>query len=356
MKAAPAPKSRLADPLVTVDPLQIPNWDSLLARHPRAGPFHTAGWAKVLHETYGYFPQYLVVKRDQQLDSVVPLMEVKSWLTGTRGIALPYTDSCEPLGCDPVLKDKIFSHLIDLGEKRHWKYLEGRWEKSGFAEAPAWNEFFIHDLHLDADHEGLFSRFDSATRRSITGAKKRGVTVTIDQTLAGMKSFYRLHSRTRQRHGLPPQPFNFFRKIQQHLIARNLGMVILAKVEKTVVAAAVFLHFGTRAIYKFGASDLRFQNFRGNNAVMWEAIQWYCRNGFQSFDFGRSSVTNEGLRRFKLGWATNERKIQYVRYNFQQRQFVSGQDQAFGWHNRVFNNLPLPVSRMIGSTLYRHLA
>ena len=28
---------------------------------------------------------------------LLPLMEVDSWLTGRRGISLPFTDECEPL-------------------------------------------------------------------------------------------------------------------------------------------------------------------------------------------------------------------------------------------------------------------
>jgi hypothetical protein len=122
------------------------------------------------------------------------------------------------------------------------------------------------------------------------------------------------------------------------------------------VAAAVFFHWGKKAIYKYGASDEAYQHLRANNLVMWEAIKRYARNGFDQLHFGRTSLINEGLRRFKLGWNTEETMIEYVRYDWKEGGFVTAKDEASGWYNRVFRVLPVSVSRLVGSLLYRHVA
>jgi hypothetical protein len=67
-------------------------------------------------------------------------------------------------------------------------------------------------------------------------------------------------------------------------------------------------------------------------------------------------MANEGLRRFKLGWGTSEDKIKCFKYDFRKKIFVTDSDDAFGWHNRIFQSLPNFVSRMTGKMLYRHWA
>src|SRR5436190_11674249 len=84
-----------------VDPLVDPNWDNAVANLPGASFFHTAAWARVLRDTYQFQPTYFTDQRpDGTIDALVPVMEVDSWLTGRRGISLPFTDECCPLGAD----------------------------------------------------------------------------------------------------------------------------------------------------------------------------------------------------------------------------------------------------------------
>ncbi len=89
---------------------------------------------------------------------------------------------------------------------------------------------------------------------------------------------------------------------------------------------------------------------------MWEAIKWYAAKGYASLHFGRSSIANEGLRRYKLGFGTAEYKIDYFKYDYRKAAFVAERDKVFGWFNGVFRLMPIPVSRMVGRLLYRHLS
>jgi hypothetical protein len=283
-------------------------------------------------------------------------MEVNSWLTGRRGVSLPFTDACEPLGESSALTERIVPAVMQHGRERGWRYLECRGGKQVFKAATASQCFFSHELSLFKDEEHLFARCESATRRAIRKAQKLGVTVEVSQSLEAVRLFYSLHCQTRKKHGVPPQPFDFFCNIHKHILSRNLGIVVLARHHQELVAAAVYFHFGAQAIYKYGASDESFQELRGNNLVMWEAIKWYARRGTKVLHLGRTSIANEGLRRFKLGWGSQECGLEYVRYDLRKSRFVTGKDESVGWYNRAFNLLPVGVLRTIGAVLYRHIA
>lgn len=340
------------------NPLEHSDWDEQIAGQNCAARsfFHTTAWAKALAETYGFEPVYFVSKEAGAVHSVLPLMEVNSTLTGRRAVALPFTDTCEPLCADRADFSELFRNAVELAQARGWKYLEfrgGRTFLNGMAPSLS---FYGHCIEIPAAEEAIFAQLKSPVRRAVRKAEKSGVRVEISTDLAAVKQYYLLHCKSRRRHGLPPQPFSFFKNIQKHVFTAGLGMVVLARWGKIPVAGAIFFHSGSKAIYKFGASDDSYQHLRGNNLVFREAIAWFSKNGIRKLDLGRTSLGNEGLRRFKLGWNAEETTIDYFRFCLRQMNFVPMQDEGSGWHNCLFKALPLPASRIAGEFLYRHWA
>ena len=181
------------------------------------------------------------------------------------------------------------------------------------------------------------------------------MSVAVGRNRQVIDDFYRLHVQTRRRHGLPPQPASFFLNIYEHIIKPGLGFTVLAQRESCPIAAAIFFRFGKNALYKYGASDKRFQEFRANNLVMWHGIQFLLRTGVEKLRFGRTERENEGLRRFKLSWGTHEEVIDYCRIDPLGRQRLMPAPHNFGFHKRVFGRLPRMFNRLAGSIIYPHL-
>ena len=339
-----------------VNPLETADWDKRVEQLPGATFFHSAAWAQVLTKSYRFTPVYFVGEKDQNLVSVLPMVEVNSWLTGRRGISLPFTDECQPLCPDAPTFRALFDAARQHGVERSWKYMECRGGKDFLPDAPASTRFFDHQLPLVSDTKTVFGQFSDSVRRAVRKAEKSELSVEFSRDLEAVRAFHRLLCLTRKRHGVPPQPFDFFEQIHRDVLASGKGWVVLARHKGQPIAGGVFFHFGKTALYKFGASDDAMQHLRANNLVMARAIDWYAQNGFTSFDFGRTSVHNEGLRNFKLGWGSTERQIEYVRLAPRTGKYLAAPDKENGLSQRIFNRLPIGISRLIGSTLYRHVA
>lgn len=338
-----------------INPLEIENWNNLLASTPGYSFFHTANWSDVLIKSYRYTPLYLYTCNKDSFINLMPLMEVNSPLTGKRGVCLPFTDACEPVSENGQCFRRLFDEAVAMGKKRQWKYLEIRGGgKYLSAEKPS-QLFTGHILDLRCGHQKLYSNLRDSTRRNIKKAQNEKVEVNISHELKAVKEFYRLNTLTRKTHGLPPQPYKFFQHLYDRVISRNMGFIAVATFNGQAVAANVYLHFGEEVIYKYGASEKAYQHLRASNLVMWEAIRWSCEREFHTLSFGRTEQENEGLMQFKAGWGVNPQPIYYYRYDLQKNVFISDASGINPLYNKVFSKLPAPALEILGRILYRHM-
>ena len=74
---------------------------------------------------------------------------------------------------------------------------------------------------------------------------------------------------------------------------------------------------------------------------MWHAIQKLTDAKVEILHFGRTSLQNEGLRRFKSGWGTIERPLEYFRFDLTSNCWTSTKDKSSGVQNALFKRLPL---------------
>jgi lipid II:glycine glycyltransferase (peptidoglycan interpeptide bridge formation enzyme) len=339
----------------SINPLCDPDWDQMVLSHADCSFFHSTAWAKVLCKTYGHEPVYLRFSERGELVALVPIVDVRSPLTGRRGVCLPFTDFCGPLMFGESGLLFVMAKLSELARERKWKYFEFRGGTTLTASARKAETFYGHTLDLRSDPRALFTRFKSSASRALRKGERSGLSIQIARSREAILEFYRLHVRTRRRHGLPPQPLSFFLNIHHEVMKPGLGFVVLANIASRPVAAAVFFHFGTTAIYKFGASDERLQELRGNNLIMWEGIRFLAQSGVETLHFGRTSLDNHGLRRFKLNWGSEEVAIEYFRFETTERAWVDTRDTTQGIHNAVFGRMPLGLNRLAGTIIYPHL-
>ena len=340
--------TRFIDPVSSGD-----EWDRMVGEHPQAHLFHSAAWARVLVRTYGHRPFYLIATTVGRTVALVPLMEVSSRLTGVRGVCLPFSDFCPPLYFDHGSSESVLDVLLELGHSRGWKYLLLRGTPMQLtADVPG---FYSHSLNLERSESELFQACSSSVRRAIRKAERSLLTTEVATSSEALEEFYHLHCLTRRRHGLPPQPWNFFEHIQREVIAPGNGFVVVARQENLPVASAIFFLWKNKALYKFGASNAASQELRGNNLVIWEAIKFFVRRGVKSLHFGRTDLGHEGLRRFKLGWGTEEEILRYQCFDFRRDRWRVSNPPMSGFYNRVFGTMPLSLNRIAGALIYPHL-
>jgi CelD/BcsL family acetyltransferase involved in cellulose biosynthesis len=346
----------VAPGIAQVDPLRIDWWDDFVARWPHAGVFHTRAWARTLVETYAFSPRYLLLSDQDQPRAALPMMEVDGWWKGRRGVSLPFSDYCPALTREPDDLRRLVEAAMRMATARGWRSIDYRGPLDEASNAEPHASYYMHTIDLDGDEASIWRGLRPAVRRAIHKARKSGLQVQCGGDDAQLAALYRLQTMTRRRHGLPPQPRRFFRVLQRHFLTQGGGNIVTVHNHGEPVAAALFLRFADRGLYKIAASDMRYQAWRPNDLAMWEGIRWCRTYGCRELSLGRTDLNHEGLRRFKDGWGGSEQVVQTYRYHVAARAYVQGDDLIAGAHNHVFRHLPTPVLQWAGSVLYRQTA
>jgi len=338
-----------------INPLNYDGWDDLVLSSQGYSFFHSLAWAKTLSESYNYNPLYFSIIEDNKLIALIPVMEIKSNLTGRRGVSLPFSDFCEPIFSHEKYFQNLFQYIISYGKDAKWKYLELRTLNNISNDYIGSLQYYHHTIDLSPQEEKIFYNFKYSARKCINRATRKGVKVVISQTKESLMEFYRLLCITRKKLGVPPQPWHFFEKFYEHIIITNSGFLSLALYNDNVIGGLITSHFGDKVIFKYGASDQKYYRLNPNNMLIWEALKQYAQNGYKSISLGRTDFENEGLRKYKIAYGANETIITNYKYDFKKEQFIQDTYKEVTWINKLLKKAPLSLLKITGSLLYKHM-
>lgn len=344
----------IAPQLARVGP-DDPRWRDFAPHAEMAGPFHHPQWMFALAETYGHRPSALVLERDGRVVAGLPLLEVRSRLTGHRLVSLPFTDHCAPLAVDGQAEVLLARHLAA------WQAQTGvPLEVRGALGGPGSGQVHTrtagvnHQLELQQDAQSQRAALPAAVRRAIAKAERAGLVARLGTGRDDVATYYRLHRLTRHRQGVPVQPWRLFDRIWANMVEKDLGTVVTVADQGRVVASALFLLWNGVAVYKYGASDPACWHLRPNNLVLWKGIEWAIQRGARIFDFGRSDIDHHGLREFKRRFGADETTLTYTTLGPHAPR--DGSHRLMGSAAPLIRRSPELLNRFLGWALYPHVA
>ncbi len=334
--------------------IDSPEWGAFVAAHPAATAFHHPAWAQLLAECYGHRP-FVWTQTDDSgaIVAGIPVMEVRSWLTGDRMVSLPFTDCCPALARDGAALISLTLALAADLRTPGMPRLEVRGPLPAIPGVHASSDWVSHTLALSSDPEAIFrSLKKTQVQQCIRKAERGGVCIRRGDTRGHLDTFYRMHVMTRRRLGVPVQPRGFFDLLWKEVVEPGLGFLLVAYAGSVPVAAAVFLAWNGTLVYKYSASDPAYWKLRPNQLILWRAIQWACERGCHTFDMGRTALTDRGLRDFKGGWGTIEVPLVYSTIGGKPRRPPKRRlQQAL---TLIVRHSPPFVCRAIGEAFYGH--
>ena len=338
-------------------------WDAFVDMHPIGSIYHHSCWMKTIKNTYNYEPYYLAMEDEEGIiQAALPLFHVKSRWTGNRLISVPFSPFCGPLLNHPEYMDNVLNGLEEYVHLLDVDYVQLRFNMNNLPirrkNYTADYFYKIHLLDLRPEFDVLSSHFHkSCILRPFKKSLKMGLELKVAESIDDIQDFYHLQVKTRKRHGLPPQPLDYFIHMWNYLKHHKFMKILMAVHDSHAVASILLLQYKDMIIYQNGASDKKFLSLKPNHFLLGKAIEMSKREGYRFFNFGKSSPQDVGLIQFKQRWGTEEYNLPYYYYP-KRLGHVTNVESSIRYRmmTTLFHHMPLVFLRKIGELTYRHLA
>jgi Acetyltransferase (GNAT) domain len=338
-----------------INPLVDVRWGEFVKDHPKAGVFHSTKWLRALHVVYGYEPVVLTATPPRgPLKNGLVFCRIRSWLTGSRLVSLPFSDHCEPLVSNAEELERLLAPMRRYVDTRNWKSAEIRpisLEPRPATKYGKIQTYCFQRLDLSPSVEQLFRRFHKdCVQRKIRRAEKEKLKYEEGNSDELLQKFYGLLVGMRRRKSLPPQPIGWFRALVSEF-GQDLQIRVASHGELPV-ASIITLHYKKTMTYKYGCSDAAFNKLGGMALLFWKAIQDAKADHCSELDLGRSDADNFGLIAFKEHWGATSSSLTYWSYP------QKSQPLSMPWCNRLAQQVasisPRIVLETAGKILYKH--
>jgi hypothetical protein len=341
-----------------INPILNQSWSEFISKHSDATIFHHPAWLSVLQCQYGYKVfAVCILNPDGTICSGIPFCEVRGLRGNRKWISLPFSDHCTPLydnECDLL---EILDYILRSLETGRNTSVEIRSDVSSIHNLfQRHSDSVLHKKELSKNIDDVFSSFKKTqVQQPILKGMRDGLTSIVSTDMKAVHEYYRLHLMTRKRLGVPVQPRKFFDELYENIISKNLGFTVLVFKDLQCISGGIFSGATHTLTYKYGASDDTMLHWRPNNLMVWTAMREAVARGFQYFDFGKTDIVNEGLRKFKSGWGATEQSLYYSYYpSVPKNSLLSTIKDKFA--SPLIRHTPMFVCRWTGEIFYRYFA
>ena len=332
-------------------------WTEYVMNHPEGTIRHLPEWKEILKKSFGYEPYYLFALKDNEIEGILPLFEIKSALTKNRLSSVPFSSTCGPIADSSEISAELITKAKMLLKELDCEYLELRTTKKDFQPdlGLVVNEYYAtYILELSEDTEKVWRKLDKGSVRwAINKSKKDGVIIEKTSSMDDLKAFNKLNQKNKKNIGVPSHPFIFFKNIWEKLIQNDYASLYLAKYNGNIIAGIITMIFKDTISYAYAASDDKFLKLRPNNLIMWTAIEEGCKNHYRYFDFGRTSPDNIGLINFKKRWGTVEKKLYYSYYPKNPESLTENRDNLkYKLGTKIIRRMPMPIYKKFSDVVF----
>ncbi len=338
-------------------PSEIPRWNAFVAACPYGDVLQTWEWGQLKART-GWEPLYVSVAEGHRL--AASALVLKRRIPRTRRCLFycprgPIFDPQKPealeelmrilaaearfhgavaLQADPALTPADQSAVAAL-RAAGLRPAAGGGEGFGGVQPKA-----VMKVDISRSEEEILESFHQKWRYNIRLAGRKGVVLREDCGPAEMDAFYDLLTVTARRDGFGIRARSYFHDLNELILQRGLGKLVLATVGNVPISGAICFLLGRQCWYVYGASDNDHRTLMPNHLLQWEMMRWAKSQGCTVYDMRGvapevgGEATEEsisGLNRFKRGFGA-----EYVEY-------VGELDLIFSpfWYGALKRLLPL---------------
>ena len=327
------------------------HWDAFIADAPHATFFHRSGWKRVIEQAFGHRCHFLYAQADGVIEGVLPLVHVNSRLFANALISTPFCVYGGAVAHTQRAERALYEHAQRLAEDLGVSYLEVRERERRHEDWPSKGLYYTFRRAIEAYDEANLKAIPRKQRAVVRKGMKAEMKVEIDESVDRL---YDLYAYSLRNLGTP-----VFSKKYMQLLLETFGdaaEVLTITYDGAPVASVLSFYFRDEVLPYYAGAGADARTLKANDYLYWALMSHAADRGARVFDFGRSK-SDTGPFHFKRHWGFEPQPLSYEYYlvNADAVPDLSPANPRYQRAIRVWQKLPLPVTRAIGPMLSRNL-
>lgn len=333
--------------------IDMSKWDNYIKQKKSVSFCHLSGWEKVIRQSFGHRPFYLMAGGAEKVMGILPLFIIKSRLFGSGMVSVPFLDYGGICAENEKVERELFEQATKIACREKVDYIEFRYQaKKDNTIVDKSNKINLK-LRLDNDPEVIWNKLEPKVRNQVRKAKK----TELQFKVSGFKEvdlFYDVFARNMRDLGTPVYPKSFFLNILR--IFPDNAEIFLIKYGRKVIGGALAFYFKNQMEIPWASCIREYFEYCPNNLLYWEAIKRGCERGCEYFNFGRSTKGSSHYN-FKKQWGAQEQQLyyQYVLVNAKKFPDLNPQAKKYQTAVHIWKKLPVAVSNFVGPKISKYI-
>ena len=323
-------------------------WEAFVQGHGDETGYHAWDWQRVFEDAFGHEPVYLIARRGDAVEGVLPLVQIKSLLFGNTLTSLPFLNYGGVMAASGEAASALAEAAREQARQRRCGHVELRHVEAHFPDLPCKRHKVSMRLAVG---ENMWDGLDRKVRNQIRKAEKSGLTVERggDELV---DDFYTVFARNMRDLGTPVYSRRLFQAVLQTFPERSRLHIV--RLNGQPIAGGFTYRTPAMVQLPWASSIREFNSLCANVFLYWDAIQFTHECGAPTFDMGRSTP-NEGTFKFKAQWGASAVPLhwEYELPADGRLPNVSPANPKFQLAIALWQRLPLGVATMVGPMIVR---
>ena len=327
-------------------------WDAFVLACPQATFFHRAGWQKIIGEVFKHTTYFLYADRDGQIEGVLPLAQVKSFLFGHSLVGLPFTVYGGVAASNDAAADALETEAQAIAQQLGVEHLELRNVQRRHQDWPLQDLYVTFRKEILPDTEANMLAIPRKQRAMVRKGLKNNLRSELDP---GVDRFFALFAGNVHRHGTPAMPKRWFQALRDEFGA-DCEVLTVVSASGQPLSSVLSFYFRDEVLPYYAGDAEAARDLAANDFKYWELLRRSCERGLKRFDFGRSKQ-GTGPYAFKKNWGFEPTPLQYE-YRLYKRAAVpqnNPNNAKYQMLIKTWRRLPLGLANWLGPLVVRNL-
>ncbi len=327
-------------------------WDAFVLACPQATFFHRAGWQKIIGKVFKHTTYFLYAERDGQIEGVLPLAQVKSFLFGHSLVGLPFTVYGGVAASNDAAADALEAEAQAIAQQLGVEHLELRNVQRRHQDWPLQDLYVTFRKEILPDTEANMLAIPRKQRAMVRKVLKNNLRSELDP---GVDRFFALFAGNVHRHGTPAMPKRWFQALRAEFGA-DCEVLTVVSASGQPLSSVLSFYFRDEVLPYYAGDAEAARDLAANDFKYWELMRHACARGLKVFDYGRSKQ-GTGPYAFKKNWGFEPTPLHYE-YCLYKRDAVPQNNPSNAKYKlliETWRRMPIGLANWLGPFVVRNL-